>query len=118
MSSHREDVSKEFGERGEDKKPDSDGDEDPAAPCLHPWCLSLDARDRLLLPACDREGGGKHHADENDGSDHEGEKSSLETAHGERVAGQTGQDRPCSAESGEHIAETEHREPCDRSLPS
>lgn len=118
MSSHRESVSEKVGERGEDKKPDSDGDEDPTAPCLHPWCLCLDARNRLILRSCDREGGGKHPADENDGGDHEGEESSFETAHGERIAGQTGQDRPCSAEAGEHIAETEHREPCDRSFPS
>src|SRR5919106_2575917 len=117
-SSHREYLSEEVGEQGEGEEPDSNGDEDPTTPILHPCCLRLDSLHHLVLGPGHPEGSGEDQADENEGSGHEGEQRGFEASHGERVAGQTGQDRPGSTKPGEHIAKTEDCEPRSRPLPS
>lgn len=112
LVSYGEYVGEGVGEGGEDEEPNPDRGEDPSAPRLDPGCLRFETFEGLFLCPRYAERGGENKADEGDGGDHERHECRLEASYRERVAGQTGQDRPGSAKPGKYVTEPEHGEPC------
>ena len=108
--SYREYLGENIGEGRQDKEPDSDHRQYPPSPFLHPWGLRFDLLNGLILSSCDTNGSSKHASDQDDGCDHERYEGCPKAAHGQRVAGQTGQDRPSSPKPGKHIRKAENGE--------
>lgn len=108
--SDREDAFEELGEDRQGEEPRPDRNQQPPAPPFDGRCLSLDPFDRSLFSARHRERRGENEADEDDRrSDERGERR-PETADGECVPGQTGQDWTRSAKARQNVDEPEETE--------
>lgn len=113
---YRVEAGEEIGEHRQRDKPHADPDEDPAGPAFHPRRLRLDLLERPLFGAGNCEGRREDQDHHDDGRHHERRERRTEPADGQGVSGQTGQDRPGSAEAGEHIPKSKHGEPGGRPL--
>lgn len=114
--SHGEQVGEEVGEHGQGDEPEPDPGQYPATPPLDGRRLCSYPLDGALLGAGHGECRSEEQPDQDDGGSDECGEGRPETAEGEGVAGQTGQDGTRSAEPGQNIGKPEQCEPAERTV--
>lgn len=104
---HGEEAGKEIGPERQSDKPGADDDEHGATPSFDLLRSRFQESNRARLGKPNQQGQAKHERGHRQGGREKGSEGGATPAADERVPGQTGQDRPGSAKSGQDVAKAE-----------